>query len=101
MVERAVGDRPQRGVELEALERIHDGLGLGAAGLLDRRGDRQDGVLADQRAEARVVVVLRLIGLHEGIVLRRRSEEHTSELQSIMRNSYAVFCLKKNTNNNK
>src|SRR3546814_10791811 len=25
---------------------------------------------------------------------RRRSEEHTSELQSIMRNSYAVFCLK-------
>src|SRR3546814_1411667 len=24
-----------------------------------------------------------------------RSEEHTSELQSIMRNSYAVFCLKK------
>src|SRR3546814_8187120 len=27
---------------------------------------------------------------------RRRSEEHTSELQSLMRNSYAVFCLKKN-----
>src|SRR3546814_5299298 len=27
-----------------------------------------------------------------------RSEEHTSELQSLMRNSYAVFCLKKNTN---
>src|SRR3546814_4267611 len=25
----------------------------------------------------------------------RRSEEHTSELQSIMRNSYAVFCLQK------
>src|SRR3546814_1264218 len=28
-----------------------------------------------------------------------RSEEHTSELQSLMRISYAVFCLKKNTNN--
>src|SRR3546814_1160956 len=28
-----------------------------------------------------------------------RSEEHTSELQSLMRNSYAVFCLKKNTDN--
>src|SRR3546814_2094727 len=29
---------------------------------------------------------------------RQRSEEHTSELQSLMRNSYAVFCLKiKNT----
>src|SRR3546814_6196111 len=30
-----------------------------------------------------------------------RSEEHTSELQSLMRISYAVFCLKKNNNNNK
>src|SRR3546814_10195993 len=28
-----------------------------------------------------------------------RSEEHTSELQSLMRISYAVFCLKKNTRN--
>src|SRR3546814_4915156 len=27
-----------------------------------------------------------------------RSEEHTSELQSLMRISYAVFCLKKNNN---
>src|SRR3546814_1435662 len=34
----------------------------------------------------------RLDGAHE------RSEEHTSELQSLMRNSYAVFCLKKNIN---
>src|SRR3546814_2000894 len=30
---------------------------------------------------------------------RHRSEEHTSELQSLMRISYAVFCLKKNINN--
>src|SRR3546814_8605285 len=29
--------------------------------------------------------------------LNRRSEEHTSELQSLMRISYAVFCLKKKT----
>src|SRR3546814_7356032 len=29
----------------------------------------------------------------------RRSEEHTSELQSLMRTSYAVFCLKKKKNN--
>src|SRR3546814_8484304 len=28
-----------------------------------------------------------------------RSEEHTFELQSLMRNSYAVFCLKKNKTN--
>src|SRR3546814_1618583 len=29
---------------------------------------------------------------------RQRSEEHTSELQSLMRTSYAVFCLKNKTN---
>src|SRR3546814_2685344 len=32
--------------------------------------------------------------------IANRSEEHTSELQSLMRNSYAVFCLKKKTINN-
>src|SRR3546814_3978495 len=32
---------------------------------------------------------------------RRRSEEHTSELQSLMRISYAVFCLKKKKQTNK
>src|SRR3546814_5960391 len=32
---------------------------------------------------------------------RGRSEEHTSELQSLMRISYAVFCLKKKKTNNK
>src|SRR3546814_9698684 len=31
----------------------------------------------------------------------QRSEEHTSELQSLMRISYAVFCLKKKKKNNK
>src|SRR3546814_8066405 len=30
-----------------------------------------------------------------GLEVEGRSEEHTSELQSLMRNSYAVFCLKK------
>src|SRR3546814_3497157 len=30
-----------------------------------------------------------------GVNKGRRSEEHTSELQSLMRSSYAVFCLKK------
>src|SRR3546814_10077586 len=32
-------------------------------------------------------------------VIVKRSEEHTSELQSLMRISYAVFCLKKKQNN--
>src|SRR3546814_16466155 len=36
-----------------------------------------------------------------GADCRARSEEHTSELQSLMRISYAVFCLKKKTNQNK
>src|SRR3546814_6855065 len=34
----------------------------------------------------------------DGKLGRGRSEEHTSELQSLMRSSYAVFCLKKKTN---
>src|SRR3546814_5545795 len=42
-----------------------------------RRCYRGDGLLSDPRL--------------------RRSEEHTSELQSLMRISYAVFCLKKKT----
>src|SRR3546814_6102422 len=54
-------------------------------------------------------LVLRIDGLDrvQRLVERRdvqRSEEHTSELQSLMRSSYAVFCLKKKnkhkTNNN-
>src|SRR3546814_8415154 len=54
------------------------------------------------------VAALRLVPLHKPVAggeaalgARRgragRSEEHTSELQSLMRNSYAVFCLKKKT----
>src|SRR3546814_4677209 len=39
---------------------------------------------------------LRLLIANDG-----RSEEHTSELQSLMRISYAVFCLKKKKNKNK
>src|SRR3546814_2506517 len=34
-----------------------------------------------------------------GVLADERSEEHTSELQSLMRISYAVFCLKKKKNN--
>src|SRR3546814_10831102 len=33
----------------------------------------------------------------KSVLFARRSEEHTSELQSLMRTSYAVFCLKKKT----
>src|SRR3546814_6986323 len=37
-------------------------------------------------------------GQHHAAATEIRSEEHTSELQSLMRISYAVFCLKKKTN---
>src|SRR3546814_6393914 len=41
--------------------------------------------------------LLRLSGPEAVDFLDARSEEHTSELQSLMRISYAVFCLKKKT----
>src|SRR3546814_3349572 len=44
-------------------------------------------------------VPLHLLQLVAGILLLLRSEEHTSELQSLMRISYAVFCLKKKKKN--
>src|SRR3546814_4283570 len=61
-----------------------------------------DGVVVQRVALDRdaVAVAFEVVQLHEFAgdqVLR--SEEHTSELQSLMRISYAVFCLKKNTKN--
>src|SRR3546814_5761400 len=46
-----------------------------------------------------VLVVFLVVGLDRGLSRIGRSEEHTSELQSLMRISYAVFCLKKKTKN--
>src|SRR3546814_691663 len=58
-----------------------------------------DVVLADQ--EWRIEETFRLLYADSSLVidgfsLRNRSEEHTSELQSLLRISYAVFCLNKN-----
>src|SRR3546814_2088576 len=39
----------------------------------------------------------RTLFIASGVPYAERSEEHTSELQSLMRISYAVFCLKKKT----
>src|SRR3546814_6153927 len=67
--------------------------GLPAAGGNLRRGGPGDPAAAavpgDRRPRRRK---LRHHDLHGG---RARSEEHTPELQSLMRISYAVFCLKK------
>src|SRR3546814_4551907 len=38
-----------------------------------------------------------VVAIERAAHIARRSEEHTSELQSLMRISYAVFCLKKKT----
>src|SRR3546814_5443654 len=79
---------PQSKVDTEAL--LHERHGkipvvyLRPAGVYDDEG--RSAFLAQQISQ---------------IYEHRRSEEHTSELQSLMRISYAVFCLKnKNTNNN-
>src|SRR3546814_6312716 len=60
--------------------------------------------LVPQRFSAEIGVMTGLVGMAGGVGgfylasslgFAKRSEEHTSELQSLMRNSYAVFCLKK------
>src|SRR3546814_7888859 len=54
-----------------------------------------------KRPQARALLITALSEVHAnasmfgGIESTSRSEEHTSELQSLMRISYAVFCLKK------
>src|SRR3546814_10669494 len=55
--------------------------------LLDRFPHEREGAIAKRH-----------VSLVRGETLR--SEEHTSELQSLMRNSYAVYCLKKKKNTN-
>src|SRR3546814_1244289 len=55
---------------------------VGAVGRVDRHAD--DGGCADRQR-----------GKRDRALVAGRSEEHTSELQSLMRISYAVFCLKK------
>src|SRR3546814_5676683 len=50
---------------------------------------------AEQGGESPVAVADAADGMAEVLFNLSRSEEHTSELQSLMRISYAVFCLKK------
>src|SRR3546814_2330176 len=57
-----------------------------------RQGKRRKRCGGGPRCKARAF-------LHREGKARGRSEEHTSELQSLMRISYAVFCLKKKNNN--
>src|SRR3546814_2289716 len=59
--------------------------------LRDRLGQRTVGDARGHQALGRAARVLQALAPVNGF----RSEEHTSELQSLMRISYAVFCLKK------
>src|SRR3546814_5639774 len=72
-----------------------------------RTSSRKIIAVSDARMPSLSSLVLRSIPLASiGTTIRLllrcgRSEEHTSELQSLMRNSYAVFCLKKKTTHQK
>src|SRR3546814_5959189 len=59
------------------------------------KGTRR-GILSIARKNGKSGLIAAMVLAH--IVGPERSEEHTSELQSLMRSSYAVFCLKKKNN---
>src|SRR3546814_6311007 len=85
-------------VDLAAHHGLHAPAGPHLAGIVDEQFD--DRVVADLAALADAVMAVRarqrvLRSQPRGQRGIRRSEEHTSELQSLMRISYAVFCLKK------
>src|SRR3546814_3665097 len=94
---------PAPGNVLRILAGLHAGASRDLAEqemILVGSGDDCDIVLADQGV-ARHHALINLVGgmsslraLHAPLRVDR-SEEHTSELQSLMRISYAVFCLKK------
>src|SRR3546814_9827793 len=91
-----------RTLEHSVFEHVDEiGLGLGNAppdrGTLD--GGRRAAEVAGRHLHAHDAPAERTEHLEGQRRLPVRSEEHTSELQSLMRISYAVFCLKKKTTN--
>src|SRR3546814_6301970 len=74
--------------------------GRGPSSLFACVGHRGQYILISP-AQGLTIVRLGISDEEEQPALRKalRSEEHTSELQSLMRISYAVFCLKKKTKN--
>src|SRR3546814_3909979 len=75
------------------------GLFTGAAFLMGRIGEEQ---LAGHTLALQIAALAFQVPFGVAQAATIRSEEHTSELQSLMRTSYAVFCLtkKKRSNNN-
>src|SRR3546814_8616409 len=77
----AIGMEGNHQPAVRGADRLRIGIGIAPQhrarlGLVEHRGERPRGATPGQAF---------------------RSEEHTSELQSLMRNSYTVFCLKKKT----
>src|SRR3546814_2301903 len=72
-------------------------LSAGKALALNASMIRSDAIPGTQTPTVRLQAPSLIIGDMDG----QRSEEHTSELQSLMRISYAVFCLKKKTKKHK
>src|SRR3546814_8857030 len=73
---------------------VGDGLGGERAGEVDAGHARAARLAAGGDGDRHGRKVRRLVGgVNRGIWRMMRSEEHTSELQSLMRISYAVFCL--------
>src|SRR3546814_5260685 len=76
--------------------RVDGDLSLHPVRRLDEKLRRSAEMLA-----APAVRTLAVVPAAQAEALAARSEEHTSELQSLMRISYAVFCLKKKKKSNK
>src|SRR3546814_4270743 len=83
---------PQRPVRQRA------GVDLQDAELLLRIGNRDLGAVGGEHGAGIADLPARL-AVERRLVHHHRSEEHTTELQSLMRTSYAVFCLKKKKKN--
>src|SRR3546814_3483204 len=79
---------------------VHGPEGVGRHAGIQRQREGRPGVIPAAFSYTRATSVdeaLRLLSANDGakLIAGGRSEEHTSELQSLMRISYAVFCLKK------
>src|SRR3546814_98280 len=104
LAQRAVGDTDQRAIGDRGV-RVEDVLDLARIDVLATADDDILGAIDDE-AETLVIDPRDIAGAHPAVdegrgggrrvvpIAVHRSEEHTSELQSLMRISYAVFCLK-------
>src|SRR3546814_2288363 len=82
----------------EEIEALIQAAGGGCALAPDRHGSGTNAIALMAAAPFEFAFGENSLALHRTTSGRRaRSEEHTSELQSLMRISYAVFCLKQTT----